>query len=223
MNAVGYTVHSMNGQDREEALTLELLQAIEQQSDLSQRSLAQRLGIALGLANSYLKRCVRKGLIKIQQVPPNRYLYYLTPTGFKEKSRLTAQYLVDSLNIFRRASEGYDRIFRECAASGHRRLVLCGLSDLAEIAAIRARGFKVDIVGILDPLSNQHEFLHMPVWRKFDEVTFCDAVVFTALARPEEMFRYVAQAKQTGLPVLIPDFLDFVRSLQDEGALGRET
>ena len=79
--------------DREEVLTLEILDVIQKQSDVSQRHLAQHLGVALGLANSYLKRCVRKGLIKITEAPANRYLYYLTPMGFAEKSRLTARYL----------------------------------------------------------------------------------------------------------------------------------
>ena len=57
--------------EREDALTLQILEAIEERSDLSQRGLASRTGVALGLANSYLKRCARKGFIKIQQVPAN--------------------------------------------------------------------------------------------------------------------------------------------------------
>ena len=77
--------------EREEQLVLELLDAVGKRSDLSQRHLAHHMGVALGLANSYLKRCVRKGLIKITEVPANRYLYYLTPKGFTEKSRLTAK------------------------------------------------------------------------------------------------------------------------------------
>ena len=44
------------------------------------------MGVALGLANSYLKRCIRKGFIKITEAPANRYLYYLTPQGFAEKA-----------------------------------------------------------------------------------------------------------------------------------------
>ena len=82
----------MNGkQQREDARVLEVLDAVHQRSDLSQRHLARQMGVALGLANSYLKRCMRKGLIKISAAPANRYLYYLTPKGFSEKSRLTAR------------------------------------------------------------------------------------------------------------------------------------
>jgi DNA-binding MarR family transcriptional regulator len=73
---------------------LGLLQAIEQKDNISQRHLAQEMGVALGLANSSLKRCVKKGGIKITTAPANRYLYYLTPNGFAEKARLTADFFL---------------------------------------------------------------------------------------------------------------------------------
>ncbi|MGH8510088.1 MAG: winged helix-turn-helix transcriptional regulator [Gammaproteobacteria bacterium] len=59
----------MNAAEKEDAVTLEILSAIEEKSDLCQRHIADRLGVALGLANSYLKRCVRKGLLKMQHAP----------------------------------------------------------------------------------------------------------------------------------------------------------
>ena len=104
----------MNGKHKDDALTLEILEAIDEQSDVTQRHLARRTGVALGLANSYLKRCVRKGLVKIQQAPANRYLYYLTPKGFAEKSRLTAEYLSASLTFYRRAGDSCNRAFAHC-------------------------------------------------------------------------------------------------------------
>ena len=66
---------SGNTPDGDAEITLGLLNAVEENSTVTQRSMANDLGIALGLANAYLKRCVRKGLIKISQVPPNRYAY----------------------------------------------------------------------------------------------------------------------------------------------------
>ena len=84
-------------------ITLGLLNAIERDSRLTQRTLANELGIALGLANTYLRRCAKKGFIKVSQAPAKRYAYYLTPQGFAEKSRLTARYLTQSFNLFRHA------------------------------------------------------------------------------------------------------------------------
>lgn len=104
----------MNSQQKEDTATLEILQAIENKENITQRYLADKLGVALGLANSYLKRCVRKGLVKVQQAPANRYLYYVTPKGFAEKSRLTASYLSSSFNFYRQASDSLTHIFIQC-------------------------------------------------------------------------------------------------------------
>ena len=55
--------------DIEARRDLKLLEAVEQDSRVTQRSLAGRLGIALGLTNIYLKRLARKGYIKITEFP----------------------------------------------------------------------------------------------------------------------------------------------------------
>src|ERR1700685_3834729 len=75
------------------AILLGVLSAVERDSGVTQRHLAHELKIALGLINAYVRRCAKKGFIKIRQVPLNRYAYYLTPRGFAEKSCLTAEYL----------------------------------------------------------------------------------------------------------------------------------
>ena len=68
--------------------TLDLLEAVERGEPISQRKLAARLGVALGLANALVKRCIHKGLLKVREAPTRRYAYYLTPTGFSEKHRM---------------------------------------------------------------------------------------------------------------------------------------
>ena len=86
-----------------EQIVLGLLRSVETDGARSQRLIAAELGIALGLVNAYLKRCVKKGLVKVSDAPARRYAYYLTPQGFAEKSRLTVQYLSDSFSFFRKA------------------------------------------------------------------------------------------------------------------------
>jgi len=60
-------------------IVLGLLESVERNGEQSQRDLASELGIALGLVNSYLKRCVNKGLLKVQEVPARRYAYFGSP------------------------------------------------------------------------------------------------------------------------------------------------
>jgi DNA-binding MarR family transcriptional regulator len=69
-------------QNAEQArIMLGLLESVERDETQSQRQLATELGIALGLLNAYLKRCVRKGLVKMRRAPARRYAYYLTHAG----------------------------------------------------------------------------------------------------------------------------------------------
>ncbi|MDA0231551.1 MAG: winged helix-turn-helix transcriptional regulator, partial [Proteobacteria bacterium] len=120
----------MNRDSREDSIVLDLLERIDDSDAVSQRRLANDLGIALGLTNAYIKRCINKGLIKVSQAPARRYKYYLTPHGFAEKSRLTAQFFSDSFTAFRRWRQSYDRLFAELEARGVKTAGLCGRGEL---------------------------------------------------------------------------------------------
>src|ERR1700729_296844 len=127
-------------------IVLGLLESVERDGAQSQRKLASDLGIALGLVNAYLKRCVKKGLLKIGQAPARRYAYYLTPHGFAEKSRLTVEYLGFSFSFFRQARAECAEIFAIARSCGFQRVAVVGASDLAEIARICAFEGGVEIV-----------------------------------------------------------------------------
>src|ERR1700758_1546380 len=148
-------VSSEGGED--ERIVLDLLNSVDD-GKRSQRRIAAELGIALGLVNAYLKRCVKKGLVKVSEAPARRYAYYLTPQGFAEKSRLTVQYLSDSFSFFRKAKDDCTRLFKEAAAHGFERLVLAGKSDLAEIAILCAVEAGATVVAIVDPKSEGRRF-----------------------------------------------------------------
>jgi DNA-binding MarR family transcriptional regulator len=206
MNALRYTVHIVNARQKEDTATLEILQTIEDKSDVTQRHLADQLDVALGLANSYLKRCVRKGLVKIHQAPANRYLYYLTPKGFTEKSRLTTEYLSSSFNFYRRASASCSDVFEQCHKLGHQKVLLCGLSELAEIASLRAREQGIDIVGTLALDSKSKDFLGLPVWNSFDLLSDFDACVVTEVTEPQKLIEYMRTQVDPEI-VFVPDIL----------------
>ncbi len=217
-----YSVHKMNAkpqtvaseppsvenqvQDKQSQLTLELLQAIEQKDDISQRHLAQEMGVALGLANSYLKRCVKKGWIKMTTAPANRYLYYLTPTGFAEKARLTASFFSTSLTLFRQSGNEYTEIFEKCMSNGQPRILLGGLSDLTEIAIMRALQTNIELVGIYQPNSQRNEFFGVPICVKDIECVTFDVVVMSSMEQTREL---VAKLEKSigEQRVLVPNML----------------
>ena len=173
--------------------TLRILDAVARDGDQSQRAMAGETGVALGLANAYLRRCARKGWIKIREAPARRYLYYITPQGFAEKARLTAEYLSSSFDMFRAARSQCDDIIAACDRQGIRKIALIGAGDLAEVAALSALGSEVEIVAVIDPKSNQPKLAGLPVVRSFDEIAEVDAVVVTDITQPQ--FTYDTLAK----------------------------
>ncbi len=174
--------------------TLRILDAVARDGEQSQRAMAGETGVALGLANAYLRRCARKGWIKMREAPARRYLYYITPQGFAEKARLTAEYLSTSFDMFRAARSECDDIMSVCEQRGIRKIALIGISDLAEVAALSALAADVEIVAIVDAKSNQSKLAGFPVVRTLDEVADVEAVVVTDITRPQDTFDRLAKA-----------------------------
>ena len=198
-------------------IMLGLLDAVEQDRVHSQRHLASELGIALGLVNAYLKRCVKKGLVKVRHAPARRYAYYLTPQGFAEKSRLTVDYLSYSFGFFRQAKTDCSELFRSAKARGVSAVVLVGQSDLAEIAALCAIEQSVNIAGVVQAGASQSQFVGLPVFESFDAVTNpFDAVLITDVSNARQSCE-TAVAKFGIDRVLVPELLR-VRIRQESGA-----
>jgi predicted transcriptional regulator len=190
-----------------ERIVLGLLSSVETDGARSQRHIAAELGIALGLVNAYLKRCVKKGLVKVQDAPARRYAYYLTPQGFAEKSRLTVQYLSDSFSFFRKAKEDCTRLFEEAAARGFHRLVLAGKSDLAEIAILCAVEAGAAVVAIVDARSEGGRFVGVEVFASYSDVTTgFDAIIVTDVARAQAAYEQAVAAASADR-VLVPALL----------------
>ncbi len=205
----------MNDSEKRKQLTLGLLQAIEQRDDISQRHLAQEMGIALGLANSYLKRCVKKGWIKISTAPANRYLYYLTPTGFAEKAKLTAEFLSTSLTLFREAGDAYSLLFQACVEKGHAEVSLVGVSDLTEIAYLRSLDASLKVRSIFDPAATREHLHTIPITTS--TAALASVVVVTAMREADELINII-QSAEPQVEVLVPEFLRNLNLSADSGS-----
>jgi predicted transcriptional regulator len=209
----------VNGREasKGDEIVLGVLSAVERNSRVTQRHLARELNIALGLANAYLKRCAKKGLIKIRQVPLNRYAYYLTPRGFAEKSRLTAEYLRVSLDFFRQARRDCAALMEACRTRGWLRLALYGAGELAEIAVLSAAEADVEIVCVIDPETTARSCAGRPVAADLAAALALagtggiDALLVTDTRAPQQAFVAArAAAEAAGLTpghVLAPELL----------------
>jgi DNA-binding MarR family transcriptional regulator len=65
---------------------MDLIAALEEGGAVTQMSLSKRLMVSVGLVNALLKRAVNKGFVKVTAAPRKRYIYYVTPKGFREKA-----------------------------------------------------------------------------------------------------------------------------------------
>jgi len=192
----GITVGSLDSNSRESTrITLGLLEAVEAGRAQTQRGLAKDLGIALGLVNVYLKRCVKKGLVKVSQAPARRFAYYITPKGFAEKSRLTAEYLSWSLSFFRLAKSSCSQVLGEARTRGWQRIALAGAGDLADIARLCAPDHGLTVIAIVDPDTPETMTGGLPVLHGFDTIADqIDGAVVTALGKAPAMLEAAKQA-----------------------------
>ena len=182
--------------DVESRRDLQLLEALEQESTITQRTLASRLGIALGLTNLYVKRLVRKGYVKCVTVSPNRLVYSLTPRGVARKARLTYEFMKYSLDFYRDARQHLRRSLA-VAVARQNRIALYGTGDAAELVFLLVRDMGLDLVAVFGPEGTGH-FLGFPVQAIAEHANVnYDVLVVAVLERPAGTAKLM---RQSGVP-----------------------
>ena len=161
---------------------LQLLEALEREATITQRTLASRLGMALGLTNLYLKRLVRKGYVKCVTISPNRLVYSLTPKGMARKARLTYEFMKYSLDFYRDVR----RLLRHslsAGVNGRKRIAVYGTGDVAELVFLLLKEMGLDLVAVFDEKSGR--FLGLPVYTIADhDGEAYDVLIVAVLEKP---------------------------------------
>lgn len=184
--------------DLEAQRDLQVLEAVAGDQRITQRGLAGNLGIALGLANVYVKRLARKGYIKCINIQSNRLLYLITPKGIAEKTRLTYEYMQYSLQLYGQVRVHLRAVLQPLAEAGHKRIAIYGTGEAAELAYLSVKEAGLELAAIFDDEGGQM-FLGMPVQdiREQHLVPY-DLLVIAALDRPDDA---VNQLVQQGVPL----------------------
>jgi DNA-binding MarR family transcriptional regulator len=180
--------------DVESRRDLQLLEAIERESTVTQRTLAERLGIALGLTNLYLKRLIRKGYVKCVTVAPNRLVYLVTPRGVARKARLTYEFMKYSLDFYRDARQ-HLRHSLAAAVAERQRIALYGTGDAAELVFLLLKEMGLELVAVFGEADGKASFLGFPV-RGIEEQgqVVYDVLVVAILERPAGTARRLREA-----------------------------
>lgn len=176
--------------DRQSTRNLEILTAVGEGTPLTQRTLAQRLGVALGLTNLYLKRLAQKGFIKIVEFPRKpsarkRLRYVLMPKGVAEKTRLTYEHMSHSLRLYRRTRQTLREALGYLSENGMKRIALYGVGEAAELAYLTLKEFGLEPMGIFsqEPGGDFLGFQVQDIRQLMDEEF--DGIVLGTFDRPE--------------------------------------
>lgn len=173
--------------DPEALRSLLQMAELEKGEPISQREIAGRLGIALGLANAYLKTLVKKGLVQVKSYPRNRFAYLLTPKGFSEKSNIAYRHLNNFHNLYRITRQDSLTLFRSLHETGTQRVGFCGVDDFTEIAYLSLRESGLELSVVMDEEAGG-SFLGIPVVSLEEGTrTGCGPIVITALPRAVQL------------------------------------
>ncbi len=145
--------------DHRDLRTLKLLEEIEHNHAPSQRDLAKKLNISLGLVNAFVKRLAHKGYFKISTIPKNRVMYILTPKGMAEKTRLTYDYIHFSFQFYRKARTKLKEILMKLEEEGGDSVIFYGAGELAEIGFISLQETNIRLIAVLDDQRAGEAFL----------------------------------------------------------------
>lgn len=157
MNTAAETIHE--SEDTQELL--KILEAVEADPSVSQRAMSSDIGIALGMVNSYIQRCVRKGWIKTQKIPARRYAYYLTPQGMSEKTRLVRKYMQSSFSLYRQTRNEAEALFQALRAQNIQNIALVGSGDVQDIVSLIGRdmGFQIEEMNVIDHVEDRATYV----------------------------------------------------------------
>ena len=193
--------------DHENIRILKLLEEIEKGHAPSQRDLAKKLNISLGLVNSFIKRLAAKGFLKLTTVPKNRIQYILTPAGAAEKTSLTCKYIQYSFRFYQDARKNLKKIFFDFEAQGNRCVVFYGTGDLAEIAYLSLQETNIQLVTIVDESKTGEKFFGIDIVALEELESFMfDKILITTLDSSYMALEKILKAGISNSKVAIQDY-----------------
>ena len=190
-------------------IILKLLDNVNKEDNITQKVAAKKIGIAVGLVNTYVKRCIQKGWVKVKNIPAHRYAYYLTPQGFSKKSQLVSEYLTDSFKLFRESKLSYQKIFLECKKKKYLKIVLAGISDLTEIAILVGGVGNINILGVIQTNKTKKKFSYK-TYNFANVPKNIEAIIITEINNANDFYKFL-KIKFPEVKIFYPDFLKITK------------
>ena len=155
--------------DQHDLYKLELLKHVEKDRKVTNRLVAQKLGVSVRLAHDILKRMVEKGLLHVKVIHSRRWDYFLTPKGIMEKARLTIEFFEFSTYFYREARKRSAQVCKDLTMKGVSDIGILGSGDLAEITYLGIQEWNLNLEYVFDSCPQTRTFLNLPI-RPFDDI-----------------------------------------------------
>jgi len=131
--------------EQENARALEMLTHIEANPDISQVTLADELGVAVGTVNWYLKRLISKGYVKVKRAQRKKLRYIITPEGIALRTNLTVDYIKTSFDLYRRVRERSNVCLEQLKSAGYSEVHILGEGEIAEVISLTCLEHNVSV------------------------------------------------------------------------------
>ncbi|MFO7944165.1 MAG: winged helix-turn-helix transcriptional regulator [Anaerolineales bacterium] len=152
--------------ETQETRELILLEEIEEDPDITQANLAEKLGVAVGTVNWHLKRLISKGYVKAKRAQRKKLRYIITPEGLALRAKLTVKYVENQMRLYRTTRQHVKEFLEEVQVSGYSAVKIEGDSEIADVCQLTCleQGFEVVEKGDVPVLSVQgyEVFLEIP-------------------------------------------------------------
>jgi DNA-binding MarR family transcriptional regulator len=135
----------------------EILKHVEKTPMLTNRAIAEKLGVSVKLSHALLKGMVNRGFFHIKKHHSRRWDYFLTPNGIAEKARLTREFITFSMQFYQEARKASSQVCRNIAEAGIKEVAFIGAGDLAEIVYLGVKEWGLRLVRVYS--NGKTEFL----------------------------------------------------------------
>ena len=136
--------------DSRDYKTFRILEEISHNNGISQRTLAEKLNVSLGLVNSFVKHLAAKGYFRARALPRERVRYILTPEGAAEKTRLAYDYIRHSFDLYKKSYNVIHGTVDSLTESGVRTVAFYGVGGISDLMHQVISRTSLELVAVVD-------------------------------------------------------------------------
>ncbi|MBU1290540.1 winged helix-turn-helix transcriptional regulator [bacterium] len=183
---------------------LNTLLELKQNPSLTQRSLAHRLNISLGLTNAILQNLIHRGWIKAKRMTGRKILYLITPQGMARATNLIYDRFRETQNYYQYTKELLTSYLIDLYNQGKRKAIIYGTNQLAEITYLSLLNSPLKLHSILSDDPSKKKFLGRQVFtisdftekysKHLSQTSQKDVVILSTIS-PEKMHQEIKKYK----------------------------